>query len=142
MDIRRLTDLFSAAPQITPADMPAVAEAGFRAVICNRPDGEVTPDLQTQAMAEAAKAAGLAFHIIPVGHDGLRPEMLTETAEVLDGSAGPVLAYCRSGTRSTHVWALTMAGRMPTDDIIKAAAEAGYDIAAMRPHLEALASKG
>ncbi len=136
MDIRQLTEDFSAAPQIDPSDMQAVAAAGFKAVICNRPDSEITPDLQCDVMATAAAAAGLEFHVIPVGHDGLSTEMFDRTAEILETTDGPVLAYCRSGTRSTHVWAFTMAGKLPVDEIITAAARAGYDIQALAPHLQ------
>ncbi|GGE45733.1 TIGR01244 family sulfur transferase [Actibacterium pelagium] len=140
MDIRPLTDTFSAAPQIDPAELPDIAAAGYTTVICNRPDMEVTEDLHAEAMAKAAADAGLAFFVIPVGHGGMSMEMLDQTAEILENSAGPVLAYCRSGTRSTHVWAFTMAGKMPVDDIIAAAARGGYDLSPARGQLEQLAA--
>ncbi len=140
MDIRPLTDDFAAAPQIEPSDMPAIAEAGYTTIICNRPDSEITPDLQAEAMAKAAEEAGLAFHTIPVGHGGMTMDMLDDTSKILESATGPVLAYCRSGTRSTHVWAFTMAGRMSADDIIAAAAKGGYDIEGARAQIEQLAS--
>ena len=140
MDIRPLTDDFSAAPQIDPADMPAIAAAGYTTVICNRPDEENPVDLQTEAMAKAAADAGLAFHVIPVGHGGMSMEMFDQTAEILQGCSGPVLAYCRSGTRSTHVWAFTMAGRIPTAEIIAAAARGGYDISGAAGQLDQVAA--
>ena len=140
MDIRPLTDTFSAAPQIDPAELPDIAAAGYTTVICNRPDMEVTEDLYAEAMAKAAADAGLEFHVIPVGHGGMSMEMFDQTAEILENSKGPVLAYCRSGTRSTHVWAFTMAGKMPVDDIIAAAARGGYDLSAARGQLEQLAA--
>jgi len=140
MDIRPLTDDFSAAPQIDPADMPAIAAAGYTTVICNRPDEENPVDLQTEAMAKAAADAGLAFHVIPVGHGGMSMEMFDQTAEILQGCSGPVLAYCRSGTRSTHVWAFTMAGRIPTAEIIAAAARGGYDLSGAAGQLDQVAA--
>ncbi len=140
MDIRQLTDDFAAAPQIDPAEFEAIAAAGFTTVICNRPDMEVPEDLQAAAMAEAAKAAGLAFFVIPVGHGGMSMEMFDQTAKILEESNGPVLAYCRSGTRSTHVWAFTMAGKMPVADIIAAAAKGGYDLSAASGQLEQIAA--
>lgn len=138
MDIRQLSDRFAVAPQITPEDMPKLAELGFTAVICNRPDDEVGADLACDAMAGAALAAGLSFHRIPVGRDGLNTDMFAQTAQIIDNSAGPVFAYCRSGTRSSYVWAFTMAPTMPADQIIAAGAAAGYDLSGLRPQLQAL----
>ena len=139
MDIRRLTDSFFAAPQIEPTDMPDVAAMGITTIICNRPDSENPIELQCEAMKIAAEAAGMAFHVIPVGHDGLSQDMFDNTAQILEDSAGPVLAYCRSGTRSTNVWAFTMAGEMPVDEIVEAAAGAGYNLAGARAQLEQIA---
>lgn len=139
MDIRQLTDDFAAAPQILPSELPEVAAAGFTTVICNRPDSEITEDLQAAAMAKAAEAAGLSFHVIPVDHSGLSMEMFAQTAKILEESDGPVLAYCRSGTRSTHVWAFTMAGKMPVEEIVAAAARGGYDLSAAAGQLRQIA---
>ncbi|WP_095590067.1 TIGR01244 family sulfur transferase [Actibacterium ureilyticum] len=136
MDIRYLSDRFAVSPQVLPEHMATLADKGFTAVICNRPDDEVEPDLQCDAMAKAAEAAGLSFHRIPVGRDGLNPEMFAQTAKIIEDSTGPVFAYCRSGTRSSYVWALTMAPDMAPDAIIAAAAQAGYDLRELRPQLQ------
>lgn len=136
MDIRYLSDRFAVSPQIAPENMAELAEKGFAAVICNRPDEEVDADLCCDGMETAARAAGLSFHRIPVGRDGLSPQMFTQTTEIIENSPGPVFAYCRSGTRSSYVWAFTMAPTMEADAIIAAAASAGYDLSELRPQLD------
>lgn len=142
MDIRQITPDYAVSPQIDPGDIPAIAAAGFTTIICNRPDAEVSPSHQAAVMAEAAHTAGLTFVEIPVTHQGLNMQMIDAQKQAIGDSAGPVLAYCASGTRSSIVWSLANAGNMPTDDIIAATAAAGYDLGGMRPQLDALAERG
>ena len=87
------------------------------------------------AMQAAAEKAGLAYHFIPLGRDGVSAEMVEQETEALEGSAGPVLCFCRSGTRSTTLWALAQAGKMPAQEIVAAAAHAGYDMSHLLGHL-------
>jgi uncharacterized protein (TIGR01244 family) len=104
-------------------------------VINNRPDGE-SPDQPTSAeMQAAAEAAGLSYHFIPLGREGVSPEMIEEERVALEGSDGPVLCFCRSGTRSTTLWALTQAGRMPAQEIVAQAAHAGYEMSHLLGYL-------
>ncbi len=138
MDIRRISPDYAVSPQIEPADLPAIAEAGFTTVLCNRPDEEVPAELQADALRIATEAAGLRFAVNEVTHQGLNRDVVGRQMQVLDSSDGPVLAYCASGTRSSIVWSLGQVGRMETDSIIKATAEAGYDLERLRPQLEAL----
>ncbi len=137
MDIRQITDRFFAAPQIDAADFAALADAGFGLVINNRPDAEVGPDHCSEAMQAAAEAAGLAFVVNPLTMDTMTPERQAIQRESLSGCEGKTLAYCRSGTRSTICWALAHAGSMETDNIVAAAAQGGYDISGLVPHLDA-----
>ena len=135
MDPKRINGHVSVSPQISPEDVTAIKAQGFVAIINNRPDGE-SPDQPTSATIEkAAHAAGLAYHFIPLGRDGVSPEMVAETKQVLEGSTGPVFCYCRSGTRSTTLWALSQAGKQPASEIIAAAAHAGYDMSHLAGHL-------
>jgi uncharacterized protein (TIGR01244 family) len=135
LELKRINDDVSVAPQISPDDMPALKAAGFASVINNRPDGE-SPDQPTSAtMQAAAEAAGLGYHYIPLGRDGVSPRMVEETEAALEGSDGPVLAFCRSGTRSTTLWALSQAGKMPAQEIVAQAAHAGYDMSHLLGHL-------
>jgi uncharacterized protein (TIGR01244 family) len=135
LELKRINDDVSVAPQISPDDMPAIKAAGFATVINNRPDGEATDQPASETMRAAAEAAGLGYHYIPLGRDGVSPQMVDETAAVLEGSNGPVLAFCRSGTRSTTLWALSQAGKTPAQEIVAQAAHAGYEISHLLGHL-------
>ena len=139
MDLRVLTPDFAVAPQIEPQDLHAVAEAGYKTVICNRPDAENPASLHVEEMQKAADAAGLRLLLNQFASPMLSMEHVTKQAELLQSAEGPVFAYCASGTRSTMVWCLAMAGQLPTDDIIEAAARGGYQMEGLRPQIEALA---
>ena len=135
MDLKRINDHVSVSGQIRPEDVAALKAAGFVTIVNNRPDGE-SPDQPAGAEIEAAaRAAGLAYHFIPLGREGVSPGMVEQTKSVLEGSAGPVFCFCRSGTRSTTLWALSQAGEMDAGEIISQAAEAGYDMSHLAGHL-------
>ena len=135
MDVKRINDHVSVSPQISPDDLIAIKAAGFTAIINNRPDGESADQPSSATMQAAAAKAGLDYHYIPLGRDGVSPQMVEETKTVLEGSAGPVFCYCRSGTRSTTLWALSQAGKLPANEIVEAAAHAGYDMSHLLGHL-------
>ncbi|MBB5711091.1 TIGR01244 family sulfur transferase [Sphingomonas xinjiangensis] len=140
--IRRVDDKISVAPQISPEQVPALAEAGFTAIINNRPDGEELAQPDGAALRQAAEAAGLAYTAIPVTHAGFSAVQVEAMAEALEQARGPVLAYCRSGTRSCNLWALAEASRGGDPDALTAkAAGAGYDIEGIRPLLDALSGR-
>ena len=139
-DFRPLTADYSVAPQISIEDVVAAKAAGFAMIVNNRPDGEDPSAPQGEAIAHAAAAEGLAYAAIPIGHAGFSHAQLDAIDTVLSGATGPVLAYCRSGTRSTHLWALARArAGDDVDAICGAAAKAGYDLSALRPMMDALA---
>ncbi len=103
--INSLTDAFAVAPQLAPEDMRAVADAGFKSVIINRPDMEGGPDQPTSAdVIAAAQAAGLAVEYQPVISGAMTPEDVARFAVLLKELPAPVLAYCRTGTRCTHLF--------------------------------------
>ena len=138
-DFRRVTDNYYVAPQILEADVPKAVAQGFKTLIVNRPDGEDPGQMPMAQAQAAAEAAGLTFVSIPIrGAPG--PEAVAQTAAAIAAAAGPVLAYCRSGTRSVTLWAFATAqsGAMTTPAIIAAAREAGYDLAPHRAALDAL----
>ncbi len=134
MDIRRITPDYAVSPQISPDDMPDIAAAGFRTIICNRPDSEIPVELSSDVMRIAAEAAGLGFVDNQVTHQTMTPERVAAQAEAM--AEGPVLAYCASGTRCSVLWSLVKAGSMPTDEILQATAKAGYDLSGLRPRLD------
>lgn len=137
MQIRQVTPRYSVSPQIAPEDLEAIRAHGFTTVICNRPDEENPAGLQAAAIGEAAKAAGLAFEVIPLTHQTMTPENIARQEAIVAASEGPVLAYCASGTRCTVIWSLARAAEgIPADEILKTAADAGYDLSGLRPRLE------
>lgn len=139
MDMRKITDHFYAAPQISPEDVAEIAAAGIKRVICNRPDIEVPPSHQAEAIETAVRAAGMEFALQPLTHLTMTPDVIAANQALIDGVDGPVLAYCASGTRSTIAWALGMASAMSADQIIEAGHRGGYDLSNLRPTLEAIA---
>ncbi len=135
MDVKRINGHVSVSPQISPEDVKAIKAQGFVAIINNRPDGELPDQPDSATIEAAAREAGLAYHFIPLGREGVSPDMVEKTKQALEGSAGPVFCYCRSGTRSTTLWALSQAGNAPASEIISAAANAGYDLSHLAGHL-------
>jgi sulfide:quinone oxidoreductase len=126
MDCRKIGDGLSVSPQIVPTDMAALKLAGFRAVICNRPDAEAADQPGHREMAKAA--AGLEFRYLPVTPGIVTDETAVASGQALGELPGPVLAYCRTGTRSATLWSLSEAGRRPLPEILSAAKAAGYDM--------------
>ncbi len=132
--MRRLDASTLVAPhQIFPADLEAIADAGIRLVVNNRPDGEEPGQPPSAEIEAAARAAGLDYRHIPVA-GGFPRDRVEAMAEALE--QGPLLAFCRSGTRSTWLWALARASRgAEAEGLIGQAAEAGYDLNPLRLHL-------
>jgi uncharacterized protein (TIGR01244 family) len=133
----RLTETVSVAGQIDPADVAAAAAEGFVTIVNNRPDGEAPDQPPGETIRAAAEAAGLTYVAIPVGQGGFDMGMVDAMGAALAG--GKTLAFCRSGTRSTNLWALAEAKRgAPAADIVATAAGGGYDIRGLVPTLREL----
>ncbi len=140
MDIRQITSDYSVSPQIDPSDFPAIRDAGFTRVICNRPDAENPPALQADAMAEAARAAGLDFVVIPLTHDTMTPENVARQMKAAEGKDGPVLAYCASGTRCSVIWCLGQVSEgADVEQTLATVGRAGYDLSGLKPRLDQMA---
>lgn len=141
-DFRRVTPDFSVSGQITKADVARAAELGFRTIVNNRPDNEAPAQPAKAEIKAAAEAAGLTFIDLPFSGRP-PPAVVAETALLLERAAGPVLAYCRTGTRSINAWALAtaLAGTIRPDEIIALAAKAGYDLEGARGALDTVAPK-
>ncbi len=135
MDTRKLTADLSVAPQIAPDDAAEIAAAGFRTVICNRPDGENPPELHAARLRVALEAQGITFLDLPFDGRTMTPEVIVELREMIATAEAPVLAYCRTGTRCTNAWALGQAGVMDPESIIATASAAGYDVSGLAPYL-------
>ena len=128
-DFRRVTDDLSVAPQISLTDVAEAGRQGFRTLISNRPDGEEPGQPSAAEIGAAAVAAGLAFHHIPV-RGAPTPDQVEKTRIVLQDAAEPVLAFCRSGTRSIVTWSLCQAtsGAMDRGELVNLGRQAGYDL--------------
>jgi uncharacterized protein (TIGR01244 family) len=128
-DFRHVTDDFSVAPQISVADVAEAAALGFTTVVSNRPDGEDPAQPSSAEIEAAAQAAGLRYVHIPVrGAPG--PAEVEAVRQVIDSADGPVLAFCRSGTRSITTWSIgqAMSGAMTRGELVSLGREAGYDL--------------
>lgn len=128
MEVRQLTPGLSVAPQIFAADVPKLKQFGFRAIICNRPDGEGTDQPLFAEIEQAAHALGIETHYLPAESGKVTDEQGKAFGEILAALPKPVLAYCRTGMRSTTMWALSQAGNMSLPSILEHAAKAGYDL--------------
>ena len=132
MTPHKLSDKYFVSPQIKRADIKALAEAGFRKIICNRPDEEISSEIHSNVMADAAKDTGIGFDFLPFTALTINSEIVAKQGKLIENARGPVIAYCGSGTRCALVWAFLQAGIMPMDDILKATASAGYNFEALR----------
>jgi uncharacterized protein (TIGR01244 family) len=136
-DFRRLSETAYASPQITLDDIETAAALGIAMVINNRPEGEAEDQTPGAAIEAAARAAGMEYAAIPVTMSALSDVHVTAMQEMLGRAAGPVLAYCRSGTRSTLLWSLAQAkSGIDPDAIAEAAAAAGYDVSPVRQAMD------
>lgn len=129
MEIRQVAEGFAVSPQLSPDDIKALADEGFRSLLCNRPDGEA-PDQPTVAeIKAAAEQHGLAFRNVPVISGQLTPADIASFSSALDEMDKPIVAYCRTGTRSIQLWALAEGIRgLPANEILAAGKQAGYDL--------------
>lgn len=128
MDFRKLTEELTVSPQITPHDLDAIKSAGFRSIICHRPDGEAPDQPVFAEIKDAAIAAGLEIRYQPVIPGMLSELDAKEFASLIAELPKPVLAYCRTGTRSASLWALSGATTRALPDILAATKAAGYDM--------------
>jgi len=136
--MKKLSDKFYVAGQISPEEMPNFSEAGIGIIVNNRPDGEAALQTPGKVIMASAQSQDMNYFAIPVA-GGIAPEQVQALRMILENAGEPVLAYCASGTRSTILWALSQAGTMETDEILKTAAEAGYDLSQYRAMIESVA---
>ena len=140
---RKLTDRVYASPQIGIGEVAEARALGVALIVNNRPEGESDDQTPGEKIEAAARAAGIAYVAIPVTHSGFSEPQVSAMREALERAGdAPVLAYCRSGTRSTLLWALAeaSAGADP-EALAEAAAGAGYDLAPVAQLLDMLAAR-
>ncbi|MGC8118982.1 TIGR01244 family sulfur transferase [Marinobacter sp. VGCF2001] len=141
MDIRKIDDNLSVAPQIAVEDVADIARLGFRTLVANRPDHE-EPGQPAMADIEAAAAEhGLEWVYMPVASGNISDDDVARFAPMIRDADKPVLAFCRSGTRCTVLWALSSAQEQQPEDILSRARNAGYDLTGLIPRLLEQAGK-
>jgi len=128
MDIRRVTNNISVSPQIYPQDLKAIKEAGFRSIICNRPDGEGSDQPTFEEIKSEAQKYGIEALYLPVEGGKVSDNDTESFRKALREMPSPTLAYCRSGTRSITLWSLSRATVRSTAEILQCAKNAGYDM--------------
>ncbi|MEQ1547287.1 MAG: TIGR01244 family sulfur transferase [Chakrabartia sp.] len=139
---RILDENILVAPQISVDAVAAAAQDGVTLIINNRPEGESDDQTTGAEIERAARSAGLDYIAIPITHAGFSQSQVDAMVAALNGANGKVLAYCRSGTRSTLLWALARAAQGDAPDILTAkAAAAGYDLGPIRAMLDMLAAR-
>ena len=140
---RKIDDKTYASPQITLAEVAYAKALGIGLIINNRPEDESDDQVPGPDIEAAAREAGLAYVAIPVTHAGFSMTQVEAMQQALaQAGDAPVLAYCRSGTRSTLLWALAQAkAGVSPDDIATKAAGAGYDISPIRATVDMLAAQ-
>ncbi len=135
MELRRLNGELAVTGQISPDDVPVLAAEGFRAIICNRPDGEAPGQPRFAEIEKAAAAIGIEIVYQPVVPTSIDDDDAETFGKLLDELPKPLLIFCRSGMRSTALWALSQAGKQPVEDIVEQAATAGFDLRPLLPRL-------
>lgn len=128
MEIKTINAEISVAPQITPDEVQKLADQGFRALICNRPDGEAADQPNFSEIEAAAKKAGLEIRNLPIVSGKVSDQDAADFGAAMQELPRPILAYCRTGTRSATLWSLSQANRMSVADILAATKAAGYDM--------------
>lgn len=137
MHLKRLTATISVSPQITASDLASIAAAGFKSIICNRPDGEGADQPVYDEIERAASAAKLSARYIPIVSGKVADVDAAAFAAALEELPKPILAYCRSGTRSATLWALAESGRLPPSEIVDKARAAGFDVSGVMSRVAA-----
>ena len=132
MEIKRINQDLSVAGQISAQDVETIAAQGFKTILCNRPDSEVWGQPRYEAIKRAAEESGVEIIFMPVFNTGITDENITDFTTVFGAVETPLLAYCRTGTRCTILWALSEGAKgTPAEQVIALAANAGYDLSKM-----------
>lgn len=136
---RSITTDIMVAPQISVDAVAEAKAAGVALIINNRPEGESDDQIPGADIEAAARAAGMDYVAIPITHSGFSQPQVMAMVEALQGAQGKILAYCRSGTRSTLLWALAESAQGGDPDALtNMAAKAGYDVSPVRPLMDML----
>ncbi|GAB2797588.1 hypothetical protein GCM10027040_25300 [Halomonas shantousis] len=141
MDIRPLDECLHVTAQPRLEELDQLAEQGFRTLLSNRPRGESEDQPDHNAMKDKAESLGMAWHEVPVKPGEYSQADIDDFVRILNMSPGPVLAFCRTGKRVTHLWALSQAPYRPVSELEETARSAGYDLEPLHERLEQMAGR-
>jgi sulfide:quinone oxidoreductase len=136
VDIKKISPFVSVSPQISVTDVGILASQGYRSIVCNRPDGEADDQPLASELAAAAERHGMEFHYQPVVSGQLTDADVSDFGALMASLDGPVLAFCRTGTRSITLWALSEVRHITVEGVLAAAREQGYDLEGLSPRLQ------
>lgn len=136
MQINKINDDLSVSPQLHLADIAQLKELGFKTIICNRPDNESEDQIDMLSIGDAAQKHNMGFIYQPVISGAVSDAQVQAFKTTIENAEKPILAYCRSGTRCSILWALSMAGAMSANSILEITSKAGYDLPQLQEKLE------
>ena len=128
MQLNKIIDDYVVSEQITVDDIQTIKEAGFKTIFCNRPDNEEINQVTIESIKNAALKKGLKFIHQPVIGGQITQVDVDQFGEYFDASEKPIFAYCRTGTRSSMLWALSESGKRSVEDILTMTSKAGYNL--------------
>lgn len=135
-EFNKISDGFSACGQLSPMQINTVLEAGFKSIICNRPDDEAPLEPSSGDVFEAANSAGMQTAYLPMGMGQLTLELIEETIDALAQLPKPILAYCGSGKRAAVLWCFANVNGQGCDAVLEASEKGGFDLHDLRPMLQ------
>lgn len=128
MDIQKLTAAISVCGQIKHRDIATIAKLGFKTIINNRPDHEAPYQPRSKTLAARAKDAGLTYLYLPVISGKITQKDIEDFTILLTKARGPILAFCRSGTRSATLWSKVNPDNLSPDEMTHIGLQAGYEL--------------
>lgn len=137
MAYQKVNNDLSVAGQLQPGELGALREAGFRSIICNRPDGEAPDQPTFGEIEEQARKLCMQARYLPVVPGAIGDEHGVAFGALLAELPKPILGYCRTGRRTAALWALSESGRQPAADILAAAKGAGFDLGELAARIAA-----
>jgi uncharacterized protein (TIGR01244 family) len=128
MMLNKIIDDYVVSDQITEEDIEQLKEAGFKTIFCNRPDNEEQNQVTVKSIQDKAIESGLNFIHQPVIGGQISQNDIDQFSDYFDAAEKPIFAYCRTGTRSSMLWALSESGKRSIDEILRLTSAAGYNL--------------
>lgn len=128
MQLNKIIEDYFVSEQVTPDDIKHIKEAGFKTIFCNRPDNEENNQVTVASIKKIAEENGLKFIHQPVIGGQITQADVDQFSDYYDDSEKPIFAYCRTGTRSSMLWALSESGKRSVEEILNLTSKAGYNL--------------